>query len=397
MARVLIIGAGPAGASLALLLASRGVEVTLLERRRDFAREFRGEVLMPSGVAALREMGLDGELAALPTAHIDHADVYLNRRHILSQSLAGAAAGPVLAVSQPALLEMLVRRAGEFPGFRFLRGVSVKDFVIRRERLAAAEVKGPAGSETLAADLVIGADGRHSVVRRAAGLRALAARAPMDVVWFKLPCPADFRGVRACAGRGHLLFAYRTWGDRLQIGWVILKGAFGDLREQGIDRWAEQMIAHVPADLGEHLRRHRHALEHPFLLNVVSDRVASWRGRGALVIGDAAHTMSPVGAQGLNIALRDALVAANHLVPALRGGHDLDPVLAALEAERTPEVNRIQALQALPPRLLLSQAWWGDGARTLAAALLGVPAVRRRAGRRAQPFLEGVRPVRLQV
>ncbi len=397
MAQVLIIGAGPAGASLALLLASRGVQTTLLERRRDFAREFRGEVLMPSGVAALREMGLGGELEALPTKAIDHADVYLNRRHVLSQSLEGLDAGQVLAVSQPALLELLVRRAGEFPNFRFVRGVSVRDFVVRNGRLAGAEIKDATGTGTLTADLVIGADGRHSMVRRAAGLEVREDTAPMDVVWFKLPLPPGFRGVRACAGRGHLLFAYRTWGDRLQIGWVILKGTFGDLRERGIDQWAAQMAAHVPADLAGHVLAHRAQLEHPFLLNVISDRVVSWRGRGALVIGDAAHTMSPVGAQGLNIALRDALVAANHLVPALRGGGGLDAALAAVEAERLPEVEQIQALQALPPRLLLNRAWWGNGARALAAGLLGIGAIRRRAASRVQPFVEGVRPVRLQV
>jgi 2-polyprenyl-6-methoxyphenol hydroxylase-like FAD-dependent oxidoreductase len=223
----------------------------------------------------------------------------------------------------------------------------------------------------------------------------------MDIVWCKLPCPDDWPGVRAYAGRGHLLIAYHTWDDTLQLGWVILKGTFGDLRSRGIEQWVEEMANHVSPDFADHLRAHGDAVHKPFLLETVSDCVESWSGPGVLVIGDAAHTMSPVGGQGINIALRDAIVAANHLVPVLSAqapsSNALTAALEAIEAERTPEIRQVQALQAQPPKLLLSHAWWGEPLRRIAGALLSKPAVQQRAAGRISIFLDGVTEVQLTV
>ncbi len=397
MSSVVIVGAGPAGASLAYLLAQRGLGVTLVERRRDFAREFRGEVLMPSGVAAFEAMGLAAELAALPGHRQRSVDVYLNRRSLFAYSMEDDASPRVLAVSQPALLEMLVREAGGFSGFRLLRGVAVRELLRDGDRVCGVRVRGDGGEEDLAADLVIGADGRHSAVRREAGFSVQELSPPMDIVWCKLPCPAGWQGVRAYAGRGHLLVAYRTWGDMLQLGWVILKGTFGELRERGIEQWVTEMTRHVSPDFAAHLNAHRDAVQKPFLLDAASDRVARWSKPGLLVIGDAAHTMSPVGGQGVNIALRDAIVAANHLLPPLTSATpdplQLDAALRAIEAERLPEVEPIQALQAQPPKLLLSRAWWGEPLRRLAGTLLRREAVRSRAADRVAAFFYGVTEV----
>lgn len=401
MGSALVIGAGPAGASLAYLLASRGVQVTLVERRRDFAREFRGEVLMPSGLDALGEMGFAAALSALPNTRIETARIYLDGREIFSASLPDDHATRIVAVSQPALLEMLVARACAVPGFRFVRGASVKGFLRDGQRISGARVRTADGEDEVRVDLVIGADGRHSVVRREAGITAHEAGPPMDVVWFKLPCPPAWRGARGYAGRGHLLIAYRTWDGLLQVGWVILKGTFGELRSRGAAQWADRMAGQVAPDLGEHIVEHRDALEHPFLLDVVSDCATRWSAGGALVIGDAAHTMSPVGGQGINIALRDAVVAANRLVPVLGAGPPdpaaLAAALRAIEVERMPEVRRIQRFQAMPPRLILARAWWGNAARSLAGWLLRQGVARRGALVRANPFFHGVTEVRLTV
>jgi 2-polyprenyl-6-methoxyphenol hydroxylase-like FAD-dependent oxidoreductase len=253
----------------------------------------------------------------------------------------------------------------------------------------------------LQADLVVGADGRHSAVRREAGMPARHVSPPMDIVWCKLPRPAGWSGVRAYAGRGHLLFAYQTWDDNLQLGWVILKGTFGELRSRGMEQWVAQMADHVSPDLAAHLRAHQDAVQKPFLLESVSDCVERWSTPGVLLIGDAAHTMSPVGGQGINIALRDTIVAANHLVPVFSGPQpgpdELQQALTAIEAERMPEIRQIQALQAQPPKVLLTRAWWGEPVRRLVGVLIGIPAFRARAGGTAELFFNGVARVELAV
>lgn len=403
MSHVVIVGAGPAGASLGYLLTRRGIKVTLLERRRDFSREFRGEVLMPSGIAALEQMGLRMQLATVPSYTQQMIDVYLNKRLLLSEPLDTGSTEDLrfIAVSQPALLEMLVTEAGTSSSFKLIRGASVKELIRDDGRVAGVRIRTDDDEQELRADLVVGADGRNSVVRKQAELRARQVSAPMDIVWCKLPCPDDWRGVRAYAGRGHLLVAYHTWDDTLQLGWVILKGTFGDLRSRGIEQWVEEMANHVSPDFADHLRTHRDAVHKPFLLDTVSDCVDRWSTPGALVIGDAAHTMSPVGGQGINIALRDAIVAANHLVPVLSrpepDGNALAAALDAVEAERMPEVQHIQTLQAQPPKVLLSRAWWGEPVRRIVGALLSKPAVRQRAAGRVSAFLYGVTEVQLEV
>lgn len=400
MSHVAIVGAGPAGASLAYLLARRGIAVTLVERRRDFSREFRGEVLMPSGVQALEQMGLKDQLAQLPAYTQHSGEVYMNGRRLFDVDL-DAVEVRFVAVSQPALLELLVAEAAGSPSFRLVRGASVRELIRDGGRVAGVRIHIDDREEDIRADLVVGADGRNSVVRRQAGLSARHVSPPMDIVWCKLPCPEDWLGVRGYAGRGHLLVAYHTWGDALQLGWVILKGTFGELRARGIEQWVEEMAHHVSPDFAEYLRANSSAVQKPFLLDTVSDCVDRWNVPGALVIGDAAHTMSPVGGQGINVALRDTIVTANHLVPLLQSPAldlaALDQAARAIEAERMPEVSQLQVLQAQPPKLVLSHAWWGEPLRRIVGALLRRPGFRRRAAARVSAFFYGTTEVRLGV
>ena len=186
----------------------------------------------------------------------------------------------------------------------------------------------------------------------------------MDVVWCKVPLPEyarDEKPFRGYLGHGRLLLAAPVHDGMLQLGWVIRKGAFGEVRERGMESCLREMANHVSPDLAEHLRRNAQNAVHPFLLSTVSDRVTEWSRPGMLVIGDAAHTMSPVGAQGINIALRDAIVASNHLAPVLRAGADpqaIDAAARAVQAERTPEVAVIQRLQARAPGIVFHDVWW---------------------------------------
>jgi len=403
MGHAIIVGAGPAGAGLAHLLAHRGVDVTLVERQSDFAREFRGEILMPSGLEALEQIGVAGLLDSVPCHRAETFALFLNRVPLISGALDPDffRGRPPLAVSQPALLEAMVGDADKRGGLRFLRGVSVKELHREGDRIVGIRARGVDGEIDLRGDLVVGTDGRASIVRRRGGFEALETDLPMDIVWCKVACPDDFDGVRGYLGRGHLLVAYRTWDGSLQIGWVILKGTFGELRRRGIERWVDEMADHVEPELGAHLRACTTEIRHPFLLDTVSDRVERWASPGCLVLGDAAHTMSPVGGQGLNIALRDAVVAANHLVPVLAckavDPARVDAAARAIELERTPEVRTIQRLQSLPPRVILSRAWWGEPVRQLAAIVLRSGLAQGRARGIVDAFAFGLGDVRLRV
>jgi len=405
MTQVAIIGAGPAGAALALILASRQIRTTLIERRRDFAREFRGEILMPSGISALASIGVTDIADKVPTFTPGNFSFYLNTQRLLTLDLEPDwfAGTPPMAISQPAFLEYLIDKALDTGYLDFLRGASVRSLMKDSDRVTGLTYEGPAGEQHLPADLVIGCDGRNSLLRRMLDLGVAAINTPMDIVWFKVPCPDAFNGVRAYAGRGHLLIAYKTWDGNLQIGWIILKGYYKTVKGEGTRHWLQEMERHVTDDLAEHLAANRSALEHPFLLVSESNRVTRWSRPGALVIGDAAHTMSPVGGQGINIALRDSIVAANYLVPLLQGNtidHNLlDTALIAIETERVREVAPVQQFQAQPPKLVLNSAWWSEPVRSIAGLALANASdgLRARAASRLKPLLFGLTDVKLEV
>ena len=400
----MIVGAGPAGAALALLLASRGIPTTLVERQHDFDREFRGELMMPSGLAVLDALGIDLASAGVPHRAPTELEIYVEGRRVVRLDPAAGlfAGGTPLLVSQPALLEHLVALAGKHAGFRFLRGAAVRELLHESGRVAGIRIEGAEGSERIAASLVVGADGRASLVRRRGGFAAKDLGAPMDVVWAKLPWPAEWTEAtaRGYVGGGHLLIVFPAPDGLLQLAWVILKGGFGELRSRGVEDWVREMANHASGDLAPHLRANAERITRPFLLDAVTDRVTGWARPGVLVIGDAAHTMSPVGGQGLNVALRDAVVAANHLVPALRAGGDaalLDAAAAQVEPERGPEIDRIQRAAALPPRLVLARGLLPRLARAALPVLARLPLARAQAARTAELFLRGASEVALRV
>jgi 2-polyprenyl-6-methoxyphenol hydroxylase-like FAD-dependent oxidoreductase len=398
-AQVVIVGAGPAGALLAYLLSSRGIETLLIERQTDFSREFRGEVLVPSGIRALREAGFS--LERISTSVPDTIEGYLNGRRFIK--LDESELGPVrpIAVSQPEMLEALVALSDETGAFQLRRGSTVRGLVRGDDgaislRLATT---GSDHEETIRVPFVIGADGRSSIVRKRLGRPVREKSVPLDIVWFKLPYPESWNDSRFRfeLGSGHLLIAIRAPDGLLQIAWVILKGSYGELRARGIDEWIETMSRHADPELADHLNQNRDRFSRPFLLDAVTDRVLGWSTPNALLIGDAAHTMSPVGAQGLNLALRDAIVTANVLVPAFRGNANLDQAAAQVEALRGPEIDRIQRLAAFPPRLVMGRTRLHDAARRLIPRLANSRFARASAGRLASIFLDGVTTVQLTV
>jgi 2-polyprenyl-6-methoxyphenol hydroxylase-like FAD-dependent oxidoreductase len=398
--QIVIVGAGPAGALLAYLLSSRGIDTQLIERQSDFAREFRGEVLMPSGIRALEEAGID--LGSIPTVQPRSIEGYLGGRCFLAATTADIEGQTPLAVSQPALLEHLVERAERTGHFELLRGTAVRGLDHEPTGISLRiKTQGDDHERRLSPAYVVGADGRASILRQRLAPRVRVRSTPLDIVWFKLPLPTTWREPRFRfeMGGGHLLISLQGADGKLQLAWVILKGTYGELRARGIDEWVSAMASHADPELAEHIARHGQSIERPFLLDAVTDRVFGWASPNALLIGDAAHTMSPVGAQGLNLALRDAIVAANHLAPALRRGLDPNLVADRVEAERGSEIDRVQRIAAWPPRIVMGRTFVHTALRHMVARLAGIDALRRRAaaGPGVATFLHGSANVRLQI
>lgn len=402
----LVVGAGPAGALLAYLLASRGVRTTLIERHADFTREFRGEGLSPGGQSMFREAGLWESFDALPHTRFLNAGLYHKGRRFASLDVSQLGRFSPRWVSQPAMLEMLVEKASAFPNFTFLRGAVVSGPLQRDGRVTGVELARHDGAQPQA-DYVFACDGRFSTLRRAAGLDQPRDPEFFDVVWCKLPLPRFYDDavpeVRGYIGHGHLGLFIPSYDGLLQIGWIIPKGTYRDLRSEGIEHWLEQIAEHVSGDLAGHLRDNAKAAVRPFLLDVVCDCFDRWSVPGMALIGDAAHPMSPVGAQGINIALRDSVVAANHFVPLLldgAGAQTLDAAALSFRDERLEEVAPIQRLQRRAPRILFGRDWLLAGivwhVRVLTRlGILGWLARRFDLGPRA--FAHGVTDVRLTV
>jgi 2-polyprenyl-6-methoxyphenol hydroxylase-like FAD-dependent oxidoreductase len=345
MTQVVIIGAGPTGLTLAMLLAKRGIAVKLVEASRSFRRIFRGEGLMPSGLAAIAQMGLSDVVEKIPHRAIDAWEFYIENRPIFRVDEPMESSGPPCTlISQPAFLEAVLEQANECKSFELIQGTAVQDLWRQDGRVSGVKL---GDGRAIAADLVIGADGRNSVVRQRSNLSLNQDAQSFDILWFKLPTSPQFakENVFYAILKGQEGFgAFQSSEGNFQVGWSLPKD--DPIAWQQID-WAEKLASTSPDWLADHFRQQKDAIERPLLLSVVVGRCPQWHVPGLLLLGDAAHPMSPIRAQGINMALRDAIVAANHLVPLLHQSNwaAIDAVLPQIQAEREPEIIQTQKLQ----------------------------------------------------
>lgn len=362
---VIVVGAGPTGALLSYLLAKEGIQTTLIERHQDFSREFRGEVLMPGGCLNLEQIGLGPDLENVPHVCIPEFNLYINRKPAISIAMKGNGYDkyPPKWISQPHFLEMLVSKSAEYENFRLLRGVKVRDLINKDGHIIGVTADSEIKRNRIFGKLVIGADGRSSITRARSGIVAKQDPMSMDIVWIKIPQleKADDVTLNAYVGGGHLVFCAGTYDGQIQIGFVIKKGTYKDLRDLGVAKLLALISKFVHPEMARHILNVSAEEIKPFLLSTVSDRVDSWHLPGLLLLGDAAHTASPVGAQGINLGIRDAIVAANHLIPILSKPsnlNDIDAILETIEKERLSEIKSIQRIQSFPPKLLLKNTWY---------------------------------------
>ncbi len=345
--RIIIVGAGPAGAALSVLLSRSGLEVLLLERETRPDRVFRGEALMPMGLDALHQMGFREALRDIPGTQIERWEIFLDRQQVLSIDEPAEELGDLafrIAAPGP-LMQAVIEKAEPYESFTYRPGVTARGLRQEEGRVTGVRVATPEGEEEIAADLVIGTDGRASVVRARAGLELSLLPETYDLLWFRTTVPEELQGrnpMQVYASGPHAALGYISWDGHWQIAWLLEKGSWKSARERD---WLGECAELLPPKLAGALLERRDLIEGPSLLDIVVGRCPRWHAPGVLLLGDAAHPMSPVRAQGINIALRDAIVAANHLVPAVQQGLDLEPVLDAIQTEREREVIQSQKLQ----------------------------------------------------
>ncbi|MFD2078923.1 2-polyprenyl-6-methoxyphenol hydroxylase [Actinopolymorpha cephalotaxi] len=387
---VCVAGGGPAGVMLGLLLARAGIRVTVLEKHADFLRDFRGDTVHPSTLEVLAELGLADRLEEIPHQRVERAGFEgAGRRVDILDLRRLRVRHPYIAlVPQWDFLELLAAAASAYPEFELRREAEAYDLVVESGRVVGVRFRDrggdPGDGHVLRAALTVAADGRHSTLRRAAGLTSRAFGAPIDVVWFRLPWAESDSAAQALTfrfgpGRAAVTIPRRTYW---QIAYLIRKGGFEDLRGQGIDALRQGVAQTVPflADRVGELR----SFDDTSVLEVRMDRLRRWYRPGLLAIGDAAHAMSPVAGVGINLAVQDAVAAANLLVPSLReaqrsGVPVPDRALAAVQRRRQLPTAVTQAFQRAVQTFGLNRALRADPGASPAAPVPAwlAPVIRR--------------------
>lgn len=345
---VAVAGGGPAGMMLGLLLARSGIDVVVVEKHGDFLRDFRGDTIHPSTLELMEQLGFIDEFLSLPHTRAPRLNAVIGDERV---TIADFSRLPVrhrfiAFMPQWDFLNFLVGKAGQYENFRLLMNAPMKGLIEHGGRVCGLTVETPDGAVEVAADLVVGADGRNSIVREAAGLEVQRFGTPTEVLWLSLSKqhddPAETMG-HAGPRQGFVMI---NRGDYWQCGYVVRKGFFADIKKEGIEAFRNRVaeICPFPRERLDEIK----SWEDVYLLTVRIDRLKRWWKPGLICIGDAAHAMSPVGGVGVNLAIQDAVAAANILVPVLLSGRPIrDDDLAAIEKRRSFPTKATQFLQRM--------------------------------------------------
>jgi 2-polyprenyl-6-methoxyphenol hydroxylase-like FAD-dependent oxidoreductase len=378
--RCCIAGGGPAGMMLGLLLARAGIAVLVLEKHADFLRDFRGDTIHPSTLEVMHELGILEEFLQRPhqevrTLGAQIGDAFLqvaDFEHLPTHCRF------VALMPQWDFLNFIAEQAKRYPGFRLEMEAEATALIEEGGRVTGLRAETPRGDLVVRADLVVGADGRHSTVREKAGIEISDLGAPMDVLWMRLSRrptdPGQTLG-RVDAGR---IFVMLNREDYWQCAYVIPKGGFDQIRQDGVEAFRGEIERLAPylsdrvSELGD--------WSDIKLLTVAVDRLRVWHRPGLLCIGDAAHAMSPIGGVGINLAIQDAVAAANILAPRLLQGTVNEDDLRAVQRRREFPTRATQQLQLFVQKRVIGQVLQGTGKLSppLAVRLLGQwPLLRR--------------------
>ena len=374
-----VIGCGPAGAMLGLMLAREGVDVLVLEKHADFLRDFRGDTLHPSTMEVMDELGLaDGLL------QLEHTKAPRIEARVPGGTVTVADLGRlktrypyITFMPQWDFLDYITGEARSYPNFRLETNAEAKELILEEGTVRGVRYETPEGTREARALLTVAADGRSSPFREQAGLKMVRTSQPIDVLWFRLSRreedPEDTFGY---AGNGRFM-AVINRGEYWQIAYVIRKGEYQNVLDAGLNAFWRSVGEAIPefADRTSELQD----WEAVKLLSVQANRLRRWHRPGLLCIGDAAHAMSPVGGVGINLAIADAVAAANALAGPLMDGRVRWRHLVAVQLRRELPTRMIQALQSFAQRRIISSSLSLDGAPSLPAparALLRLRPVR---------------------
>ncbi len=365
-----IVGAGPAGTVLALLLARKGIPVVLLEEHMDFDRDFRGDTIHPSVMQIMEELGLADRLLQL-----DHTKVYT----LPVQTARGTVTladfrrlktrYPYIAmIPQARFLEFITAEAKRYPSFRLVMGARVEKLMEEDGYIHGVHYRGQDGWHEVRAVLTVAADGRFSRVRKLAGFEPVKTAPPMDVLWFRLPRrPEDSMESTGRLVQGHILVMLNR-GEEWQMGYVIPKGGYQQIHAAGLEKLRQVVAELLPefADRVEYIKEWKQVS----VLSVESSRLRRWYRPGLLLIGDAAHVMSPIAGVGINYAIQDATVAANVLSDDLRAGKLPLRDLAEVQRKREWPTRMIQGFQNIMQGQVLTKVLKSDEPLTISPFLL---------------------------
>ncbi len=344
-----IVGAGPAGMVLALLLARKGVQVTLLESHRDFDRDFRGDTIHPSTLEALDQLELADRLLEIPHGKLEFMQFSSNgtTTTVANFRRLRTRFPYVMILPQARFLDFLAEEARQYPSFRLELGANVQQLVQTDGVTQGIRYRGLDNAwHEVRAPLTVAADGRFSKIRSLCGAEPIKTAPPMDVLWFRFPRrPGDPHDQITFFVGGGLFVFFLDRGDEWQVGYGLMKGSYSEVKSAGLEAIRENLVRLVPwvADRVETLQDWKQVV----VLSVESSRLPTWHQPGLLLIGDAAHVMSPVGGVGINYAIQDAIEAANVLTEPLRTGQMTEAHLAEIQKRREPAVKAIQWFQGL--------------------------------------------------
>lgn len=354
--RCCIAGGGPAGMMLGFLLARAGVDVVVLEKHADFFRDFRGDTVHPSTLENMYELGLLDEFLKVPHQKLERLSMQVGdeKLSIIDLTHLPSHCKFIALMPQWDFLNFLAAHGKSYKTFDLHMNTKAIELIEENGRVAGVRAKTPEGTLSIRADLVVGCDGRHSTMRAKAGLVSDDYGAPMDVLWFRVTRKAtddveEFGHVEA--GR---MMVMLNRGDYWQCAYVIPKGGIDRIETEGIDAFRRRVAAMTPT-LTDRVGELK-SFDDVKLLTVAVDRLRQWWRPGLLCIGDAAHAMSPIGGVGVNLAVQDAVAAANQLAAPLKARNTSDDDLAAIEKRRTFPVRATQRLQLTMQNQIIAPA-----------------------------------------